>query len=252
MGLEIFSWGFWGWGTATRQLVAATDVVEAQRRFRPPLFVDIRLHRSGRAPGFRGDAFERVVGRHRYRWMRSLGNANVRTGRRVRIACPLAVEQLLDIALERQDQGSRVIFFCACKSPWASSCHRHVVGKLLAAAARRRQVHIEIREWPGGSPQRAVLSLRIAPAALKAIARGQKAIPLNRKRVPSELAGIPWGTLAMLKAGTEELPVAIGPATYRGGSWVLPKFQPKDEPIAEDLNGLRRQVATLRRELRLR
>jgi hypothetical protein len=47
----LFSWGFWGWGTSTPQLVEATDALEAARGFNPPVFVDTRLLRSGRAPG---------------------------------------------------------------------------------------------------------------------------------------------------------------------------------------------------------
>jgi hypothetical protein len=51
----MFSWGFSGWGTATRQLVAAMDAAEEQRGFKPPMFADIRLRREGCAPEFRGE-----------------------------------------------------------------------------------------------------------------------------------------------------------------------------------------------------
>jgi hypothetical protein len=65
--LHQFSWGFSGWGNATRQLVAAIDAAERQRAFAPPMFIDIRFRRSGRAVGFRDDAFEDLVGWRRYR-----------------------------------------------------------------------------------------------------------------------------------------------------------------------------------------
>src|SRR5688500_8003061 len=52
--LTMFTWGYWGWGTTTREFVQAADAVEASRGFNPPLFVDIRIRRSVRAPGFTG------------------------------------------------------------------------------------------------------------------------------------------------------------------------------------------------------
>jgi hypothetical protein len=41
--LSLFSWGYWGWGNAARQLVEAVDAVEQARGFQPPLFVDVRI-----------------------------------------------------------------------------------------------------------------------------------------------------------------------------------------------------------------
>src|SRR4051812_7144928 len=104
--LTAFSWGFWGWGSATRQLVRAVDAVESARGFRPPIFVDIRFRRSGRAAGFRGDAFEKLLGRKRYRWMQSLGNKNFGSSRKVAIAYPKSAYQLLDLVLDASDRGS--------------------------------------------------------------------------------------------------------------------------------------------------
>jgi hypothetical protein len=45
----LFTWGYYGWGNATPQLVEAVDAVEHSRGFAPPLFVDIRIRRSVRA-----------------------------------------------------------------------------------------------------------------------------------------------------------------------------------------------------------
>ena len=70
-----FLLGLLGSGTATRQLVTALNVAEKRRGFEPPFLVDIRLKREGSAPGFRGNTFEKLVGRKRYRWMPTLGNA---------------------------------------------------------------------------------------------------------------------------------------------------------------------------------
>ena len=55
--LTMFSWGYEGWGNATRQLVRSFDLAEAYRRHTPPIFVDIRMSRSVRAVGFRDHTF---------------------------------------------------------------------------------------------------------------------------------------------------------------------------------------------------
>jgi hypothetical protein len=252
MAIRVFSWGFWGWGTSTRQLIAAVDTTERERGFSPPVFVDIRLRRAGRAPGFRGNTFERLVGRKRYRWMPTLGNANVSTGKKARIECPSAVHHLLDLALDSSDDGSRVIFFCACESPYyAPWCHRQIVARLLRDAARRRRLAVQVAEWPGGVPKARVRDLRITPDTLRKVAGGLRAVPLNRGRVPPDLAGIPWGTLVMLRAGAAKLPVAVGPVTYRAGSWVLPRFHIDGTKPPQDTRALRRQAAAFRRELGL-
>jgi hypothetical protein len=96
-GLTLFTWGYWGWGNATRELVRAVDAAEARSGFEPPLFVDIRILRSVRAVGFNGTNFERLVGPHRYRWLRDLGNLTVLEGRggKVRIKDPNAAATLL-------------------------------------------------------------------------------------------------------------------------------------------------------------
>lgn len=59
--LTLFSWGYWGWGRATQELIRTVDTTERQRGFRPPVFIDIRLKRNCRAPGFRGDEFEKLL-----------------------------------------------------------------------------------------------------------------------------------------------------------------------------------------------
>jgi len=80
--LTLFSWGYWGWGTATQRLVEAVDAVEKSRGYRPPLFVDIRIRRVGKAPGFVGNAFKQTVGPCRYKWLQGLGNLAITHGGR--------------------------------------------------------------------------------------------------------------------------------------------------------------------------
>ena len=98
----LFTWGYYGWGNHTRQLVKAFESVETSRGFNPPIFVDIRIQRSGRASGFVGSAFEKLLGPDHHVWMKSLGNLKVktRTGPKIQIAEPAAAEELLDLALE--------------------------------------------------------------------------------------------------------------------------------------------------------
>ena len=63
----LFSWGYYGWGNHTQNLVEAVDAVEASRGFEPPFFVDVRIRRSVRAAGFNGPAFENLLGQKQNR-----------------------------------------------------------------------------------------------------------------------------------------------------------------------------------------
>jgi hypothetical protein len=251
--MKMFSLGFWGWGTATGHLIGATDAVEEGRGFASPVFVDIRLRRAGRAPGFQGGAFEGLLGRKRYRWMPTLGNANIVTSKRgVRIACPEAAQHLLDFARDCMERRTRVIFFCACKSPWdAHTCHRREVTRLLQLAARRQDVTLVIEEWPGGVPKSNTIELPVPFAIFRRVARGASAIPLDRTRVPADLAGLPWGTAVTLKSAGNRMVVPVGPAAFVRGSWVLPVFADADLPLDLDRHSVREHSASLRRNLSL-
>jgi hypothetical protein len=139
--IETFMWGYWGWGGSTPELVKAFDAAEAQRGFERPIFVDARVRREGRAVGFRGNAFETLLGGTRYRWMRGLGNQAILDGGETRLADPKTVGELLDLAVESHRLQRRVIFFCACKAPRSGkerTCHRDLVAELLVKEARRR------------------------------------------------------------------------------------------------------------------
>ncbi|MEX0716184.1 MAG: hypothetical protein WD066_06350 [Planctomycetaceae bacterium] len=155
--ITAFSFGYFGWGNATPQLVRAADAVERERGFRPPIFVDCRFKRSVRAAGFVGNAFGDLLGPNRHRWMKGLGNEQIgsRTGPRIRIHEPAAADDLLDLIFEANDDGRRVIFFCSCEWPKQEGkihCHRTTVGTLLLRSARKRDVRLEVVEWPGGKP----------------------------------------------------------------------------------------------------
>jgi hypothetical protein len=136
-------------------------------------------------------------------------------------------------------------------SSTGSRCHRHEVARLLRRAARRRGLSVHVQEWPGGRPSSRPLVLRVRPETLSAVAHGAKAVPLHRKRVPAELAAIPWGTPLLLKAGLSDFRVAVGPTAYRWGQWVLPRFEDDQVEPAEDVGTLLRHAVKLRRKYRL-
>ena len=102
--------------------------MERARGFRPPIFVDTRLRRQGRAKGFVGSAFRDLVGEARYRWMQDLGNAHIASGERgIKIKCPQAATDLLELAFKALKDHRHVIFYCACDFPWCEGkrhCHR--------------------------------------------------------------------------------------------------------------------------------
>jgi len=160
----IFTWGYYGWGNATPQLVEAVDAVETSWGFEPPIFVDIRIRRTVRAKGFVGSAFEKLLGQDRHHWMKALGNKFIqtRTGPHIQIADPLAVDTLLDLALESARNKQRLLFFCSCQWPRCDgkiNCHRSTVAGLVLKAAKKRGVQVEIVEWPGGKPKQIELDL---------------------------------------------------------------------------------------------
>ena len=223
--ITLFSWGYWGWGNATPQLVEAVDAVETARGFRPPLFVDVRISRSVRAVGFRDHAFEHLMGRERYRWMRELGNKRIQTGTGppLQIAEPAAAEKLVDIAREAAAEQRRLLFFCACERPiddQGTACHRVTVARLVREAAAKRGVAVQTVEWPGGEPTR--VDLDVPPAVFRAVKRGRASVPLPASVQLERLAGLAWGTVVHLRDDDDELAATSGPARFQGGAWCLP------------------------------
>jgi hypothetical protein len=165
--ITLFTFGYWGWGNSTPQLVRAIDSVEKARGFHPPLFVDIRISRSVRAAGFRESAFETLLGPDRYIWKKELGNRNVLIGKSgIEIANPEAAVGLLDLALKNKKRGRRILFFCSCGKPGSErhddNCHRVTVASLVLAVAAQRGLALEIVEWPGGVP-RGEIRRKLAP-----------------------------------------------------------------------------------------
>jgi hypothetical protein len=202
----IFTWGYYGWGNATPQLVEAVDAVETSRGFEPPIFVDIRIRRNVRATGFVGNAFEKLLGPGRHRWMKSLGNKFIqtRTGPFIQIAEPSAADELLDLALESASHNRRVLFFCSCRWPMCDgeiACHRTTVAGLVLSAAKKRTVPVEIVEWPGGEPRQ--IDLEVTAQVFASVRKGRMTVPLGKQPDLAEVAGLPWCSIATLQSNGE-------------------------------------------------
>jgi hypothetical protein len=225
MTITIFSWGYYGWGNHTAKWIDAVDAVEEGRGFAPPTFVDIRIRRTGRAKGFQGPAFEKLLGPKRHRWMKSLGNMQIqtRTGPAIQIADPGAACELLDLAVESAKQNRRVFFFCSCQWPRCDgkvSCHRTTVAGLVLKAAKQRKQPVEVVEWPGSEPQ----SLEIASEStlLASVRKGRMTVPLGQTPFLPEVAGLAWCSVATLRSGDEAIHRLVGPASWQKDQWALP------------------------------
>jgi hypothetical protein len=246
----IFTFGYYGWGNATPQLVQAVNAVEISRDFKPPIFVDIRIRRNVRAKGFVGNAFEKLLGPSRHRWMKSLGNKFIQTraGPDIQIAEPSAANELLDLALESAGRKQRVLFFCGCQRPRFDgeiACHRTTVAELVLKAAQRRGESVEIVEWPGGEPKE--IDLDVTPEVFASVRKGRKTVPLEGNVNLAEVAGLPWGSIATIHTAGDKLYRIVGPAIWQTDKWSLPVF-PTD---VEGLAGCETEAARLRRSLGL-
>lgn len=223
--LTLFTWGYYGWGNHTPELVKAVDAVEASRSFVPPMFVDLRIRRAVRAAGFTGSAFEKLLGRDRHRWKKSLGNKYIetRTGPNIQIAEPAAADDLLDLASESARRTQRLLCFCSCQWPRCEgqiACHRATVAGLVLEAAKKRGLRIEVAEWPGGEPQ--PIDFDVTPQVYHAVKKGRKTVPLGKPPDLAAVAGLPWCSLATLHSAGEELQRLVGPAIFQTTGWALP------------------------------
>jgi len=218
--LTIFSWGFWGWGTHAESFVKVVDHVEASRGFKPPIFVDIRIRRTGRAPNFRENTFREIVGEKRYQWMRGLGNAAIidNTLGNLSIKDPREAKTLLDLAIDSMKHDRRIIFYCACEFP--SDCHRYIVGDLLLKEAKKRKIALEVVEWPGGNPQH--IKEKTSEDLINKIRKRQKNYPLSKNADLVKYGSLAWGSIVTLSSGADNLPFVGGPIKYINGGWALP------------------------------
>lgn len=221
----LFSFGYWGWGTSTAQLVQAFDALERSRGFNTPILVDVRISRSVRAPGFNNHALENLVGADRYIHMLQLGTRAVieDTGEAVTIANPDAAKSLLDPAISAHSKSRRIVFFCACPYQMQAGkpfCHRYEVGSLLLREARKRNQSIVVAEWPGTKPQ--ALTLTLSSEVLKKLRRGMKSLPLPRDIPLDRLASITWGSIVHCSGDGEPFDARVDRAKWSVNGWYLP------------------------------
>ncbi len=226
--LRLFTWGYWGWGTAADRLIEAVDSVEVARGFALPVFVDIRLRRTGRAPTFVSDRFAQLLGADRYRWFEGLGNRAIADGGTMRIDRPQDARLLLNLAESASNSRRRVIFFCACHLPkrYPNECHRCEVSRLTLAEAKGRKLRAETVEWPGGEPELRMIEL--SRDAFTKVRQGAKSIPLGQSSAVAVWGAVPWYSVLTVRerSGKGVIAVRSGPAMYRDdrGGWHLPVF----------------------------
>ena len=238
--VTIFSFGYWGWGNSTPQLVELFDALEQSRGFKPPLLVDIRIARSVRAPGFNNRALEKLVGADRYLHIPELGNRAVieNTGELITIANPDAARNLLDLALSEHRANRRIVFFCACQYQMEErnpSCHRYEVGSLLLSESLRRNQTNVVTEWPGTEPE--VLRLSLPSEILKKLRVGSKSVPLPREMMPDQIAAIAWGSVAYCSGDGEFFSARVDRAKWSTSGWYLPVLDRVDENAGVASNG---------------
>lgn len=223
--LKAFTWGYYGWGSASKDFVRAVDAHERARGFLPPLFIDIRFHRSVKAANFRDRTFERIVGSERYLWEKRLGNKQIRekTGARLKIADPLAAADVLDRIVDLGARRQRVLMFCSCIKALEGgevSCHRTVVAELLLQAAKKRRVRLEVAEWPGDNPVSAVINANTDQE--RALSKGLRYVPIGPANGPlPPLATLGWGSQVQFKSDSTSSRVVTGPAYIKKGKWHL-------------------------------
>lgn len=233
--LNLFSWGYYGWGNATEQLIKAVDAVEKKRGFAPPILVDTRIRRAGRAPGFVGSAFEELLGSRRYVWMRTLGNKKVTsgTGKKIQIAKPEAVEELLDLALEASEQNRRLIFFCNClwqKCKGKNACHRSAITDLTIAAARRRKLPVSVVEWPGDD--RRTIRIELTDEWFRKVRNKAMFVPIPPKTDAVALHSLPWASIVTFTNGAEAIHRLVGPLIWRNDAWHIQILELLGDPGA--------------------
>lgn len=218
--LTIFTFGYWGWGNHTQELLKLIDTAERKAGYAPPVFVDIRFNRAVRAKGFNGDRFQKLVGEKRYFHMKSLGNELIGDANGgIKIKDPSTVTELMDRAIDAHENNRRVIYFCACGCP--SGCHRRNVARLLENEGKNRNMAATIVEWPGGDPE--LHELTVSSEKHAQIVKGRRTIPLLNSN--ANLRALPWySVMKILSKESADLPITIftGPAIMKKGEWHIP------------------------------
>jgi len=224
--LKAFTWGYWGWGSESRHFVGAADWMEKKRGFLPPVFVDLRIARGGRAANFKGNTFADIVGSRRYVWMPKLGNKRIKTktGKRMQIAEPAAASELLNLIVKLSKKRRRAIMFCACPQPMhlgRPACHRSIVADLLLEEAKKRRLTLDLSEWPGEEP--VSMTVRAGRSQINMKRCNVPLGPVDAKR-PS-MAVLGWGSRIRFETSDTCRTIITGPADVQRGQWTLGVFE---------------------------
>lgn len=237
---SAFMWGYEGWGPHTRALVRVVDEIEKSRGMTPPLFVDVRYRRNVRAVGFRGNAFEQLIGRRRYRWIKKLGNENIGSDGRIKIADQSGIIELLQLIIEAEEANQRVIFFCSCPEP--CYCHRLHVARLAVRAAHWHGIDLTVSEWPGGAPR--AITLPIGHLLVRNALRNATRISLDELQTNKvrELTSLPWYSRVDLVSDKGHAAIMSGPAQLAAAGWYLPSIAPHDCRTTDTLTTLKKRA----------
>lgn len=260
--MQIYSFGYEGWGPYPDKLLALLREVSAQRSFGAPLLVDTRVRREVRAPGFTAKGIAGWATRQNYRWIPELGNAYIGGARsqhtvdrgwgNIAILDGRAIAPLADLIQRLDGERRNVIFFCHCPLPRHNcradgsdclDCHRSAIAELLSEELVRRGEPFAIQEWPGGKARE--VALELAPSLVRKLLAPnyRKSIPFDPTAWP-QLRCLPWGSrVVATSSGPEQAGAAFvtGPAKPTAGSdWLLPVLT---RPVAgEALEALRAEA----------
>jgi hypothetical protein len=190
------------------------------------------------------------VGRPQYRWMKTLGNRSIITKRRrIEIADPNSVHDLLEYILQAQNEKRRVLFFCSCEYPGpvhSPSCHRAAVANLLLKAAHSKGVRLTVAEWPGDEP--IAMELRASPEVIERVLTGQTSVRLPKLSLKEahKFAALPWCSRVRLVSKESSIAVVSGPAKL-GREWYLPILSPEICKETDTLTSLNKTASHIRR-----
>ena len=116
---------------------------------------------------------------------------------------------------------------------------------MVLESAHRRGRSVEIVEWPGGEPVQ--IDVGVTPDVFASVRRGRKTVPLEGTIDVAQVGGLPWGSIATVRSGHEQIQRIVGPAIWQTDKWSLPVF-PTDAAGTPDYE---REAARLRRSLGL-
>ncbi len=140
----IYLFGYDGWGPHV-ELMRDTFIKHNNLvRGRGLKWIDTRLRRNVRAPGFRDDMPERLLGKEHYVWINDFGNLAIAEGGALRIKdIKKGLTQLLSELRQAEKDNYDLMMFCQCDSP---DCHRYTVADKILHIEEGRD--IEFTEWP--------------------------------------------------------------------------------------------------------